>query len=91
MSRLEEILKMYPEEEFLIADGFNGAIIGVCSKSLRVVYSIDACIEILMSDNLHMTEEDAKEHFHYNVEGAYVGDKTPIWVYDIYFDQFKNK
>lgn len=26
-----------------------------------------------------MEEEDALEHFYYNVEGSYVGEKTPIW------------
>ena len=25
---LEEIIEMFPDEEFLIADGFDGAIIG---------------------------------------------------------------
>ena len=29
-----------------------------------------------------MTQEDAIEHFYYNVSGSYVGDKTPIWCYD---------
>jgi hypothetical protein len=29
-----------------------------------------------------MSEEDALEHFSYNVSGAYVGDKTPIWCQD---------
>jgi hypothetical protein len=30
-----------------------------------------------------MSEEDAMEHFSYNVSGAYVGEKTPIWCYDL--------
>jgi len=29
-----------------------------------------------------MTEEDAMEHFSYNVEGGYVGEQTPIWCQD---------
>jgi hypothetical protein len=29
-----------------------------------------------------MEMEDAIEHFEYNVAGGYVGEKTPIWVYD---------
>jgi len=30
-----------------------------------------------------MTKEDAYEYFIFNVSGAYVGNKTPIWVDDL--------
>jgi len=30
-----------------------------------------------------MDETDAMEHFTYNVSGGYVGEKTPIWCWDI--------
>ena len=33
-----------------------------------------------------MSEEDALEHFSYNVAGSYVGEKTPIWCYDSMFN-----
>ena len=29
-----------------------------------------------------MTEEDAVEYFDYNVQGAWVGEGTPIFLYD---------
>ena len=29
-----------------------------------------------------MDEEDAVDHFHYNVKGSYVGVLTPIWCVD---------
>ena len=29
-----------------------------------------------------MTEEEALEYFDYNVQGAWVGEGTPIFVYD---------
>jgi hypothetical protein len=32
-----------------------------------------------------MSEEDALEHFDFNVSGAYVGEKTPIYVEDLMF------
>ena len=76
---LEEIIESYDDEEFLTADGFNNAIIGVDEGSMRLIYSVTKCIEILMED---MSEEDALEHFSYNVSGAYMGEKTPIWCYD---------
>ncbi len=77
---LAEILEKYPDEEFLSADGFNNAILGVDEQSMRLIYSIAKCIEILMED---MSETDAFEYFYYNVSGAYMGEKTPIWCDDI--------
>lgn len=76
---IERILEVYPDEEFLKADGFDDAIIGVDENSMRLIYSVSRCIEILCED---MSEEDALEHFDYNVRGSYVGDKTPIWCVD---------
>jgi len=76
---LEQIFECYPEEEFLKADGFDEAIIGVDDNSMRLIYSVSKCIEILQRD---MNEEEAIEHFDFNVKGAYVGEKTPIWCVD---------
>lgn len=76
---LESIIEYYPDESFLKADGFDDAIIGVDHSSGRLIYSVSKCIDILMQD---MSEEDACEYFYYNVEGAYVGEKTPIWCSD---------
>lgn len=75
-----EIMEKYPDEEFLLADGFNEAVLGVDENSMRLIYSISKCINILMED---MSEEDAFEYFYYNVSGAYMGEKTPIWCDDI--------
>ena len=79
-SMLESLMEAYPETEFLIADGFDDAIVGYHHQSERLIYSVRRCIEILVEEG--MTEEDALEHFSYNVEGAYVGEKTPIWCDD---------
>ncbi len=77
---LSQILDAYPDDNFLIADGFDDAVIGLDEQSGRLVYSISKCIECLVKDG--MTEEDALEHFSFNVSGAYVGDQTPIWCND---------
>jgi hypothetical protein len=76
---IDNILENYSEDSFLKADGFDEAIIGVDESSMRLIYSVSKCILILMRD---MTEEDAIEHFYYNVSGAYVGEQTPIWCND---------
>ena len=77
---LEQIIEQYYEEEFLIADGFDDAILGVEENSMRIIYSVSKCVEILQKED--MSYEDAMEHFTYNVSGAYVGDKTPRWCWD---------
>jgi hypothetical protein len=51
-----KILEWFPEEEILIADGFDDDIIGIDEHSMRVIYSISKCLEILEED---MSEEDA--------------------------------
>lgn len=78
---LEEIMDVYPDEEFLKADGFDDAIIGVDDKSFRLIYSVKKCIEILMSDGTSSYSE-AIEYLEYNTFGGYVGEKTPIWCQD---------
>ena len=80
MKTRDKILEMFPEEEFLFADDFDGAIVGVEYGSMRVVYSIERCITILQEEGLD--EEDAMEHFYYNVAGSYVGEKTPIFIHE---------
>jgi len=80
---LDFILETFPDEEFLIADGLNEAVIGLDGSSMRLIYSILKCIDVLMSEG--MSERDALEHFEYNVRGAHVGEKTPIWC-DDYFN-----
>jgi hypothetical protein len=76
---IDQILENYYDEDFLIADGFDDAVIGVEINSMRLIYLVSKCIEILQE---HMTEEDAIEYFEYNVSSAYVGEQTPIWCYD---------
>ncbi len=68
----------------LKADGFDEAVIGVATDFTepRLVYSVSKCLEILKQE---MSEEDAMEYFTYNVSGAYVGEQTPIWCWDLYY------
>jgi hypothetical protein len=76
---LHDIIENYYEYEFLIANGFDDAVIGVDETSMRLIYSVSKCLEILGKD---MDEVDAMEYFTYNVSGAWMGDKTPIWCWD---------
>ena len=73
----DELVDNFDEEELLFADGFDDAILGVCSSSYRVVYSVEEMIRILMDEGMEYI--DAIEHLSFNVINAYVGEKTPIY------------
>jgi hypothetical protein len=70
-------------------DGLDSALVGMSevwltngATALRAVYSGNKMVEHFMSEG--MTEEDAREWISFNVEGAYVGESTPVifWDYD---------
>lgn len=68
------------EEEMLLADGFDEALIGTARRTngtLIAVYDREKCIEVLARD---MSYDEAEEYFEFNVEGAWLGDGTPIFI-----------
>lgn len=75
---LQQILDLYPDEDFLLATGFDDAVIGFTSDFV-VVYSIHKCLNILMTEH-GMDAFDAVEFFHHNIEGAFVGEQSPIFI-----------
>jgi hypothetical protein len=85
MNKLE-VINQYLEDhdvQTLSADGFDSAILGVCND--RIAYSVAKCVRILV-DRDHMSPQEALEYFEFNVEGAYVGEKTPLWIDDTMFE-----
>jgi hypothetical protein len=67
--------------DLLFADGFDDAILGIverCGFDPVVCYSADKIIDILMKDN--MSHEEAVEYYEFNILGAYVGEKTPMFL-----------
>jgi hypothetical protein len=77
---LDRIVMNFGDEEIIKADGFDRAVIGIEVPSMRLVYSVTLCLEILLEEG--STLEDAIDHMEYNVKGSYIGEKTPIWVED---------
>ena len=73
----DDLVDTFDEEELMFADGFDDAILGVCSSSYRVIYSVEKMIKILMDEGMEYI--DAIEHLSFNVVNAYVGEKTPIY------------
>jgi len=79
---LEGIVEYFQDEDILKADGFDDAVIGIDTGTMRLIYSVTRCVEILIVGGMDMN--DAIEYFDFNVRGSYVGEKTPIWCDDMY-------
>lgn len=75
---LKETIAEY-NPEALFADGHDHAIMGYTNDG-RVVYSADQIIGGLI--NQGMTQEEAIEFFDFNIAGAFVGEYTPIYMYE---------
>lgn len=77
-----ERFKLGLEEETLLADGFDEAIVGSGERGgvEIVIYDYGKSVEILVERD-EMTEEDAYDHMGFNVVGSWVGDGTPMWVH----------
>lgn len=65
----------------LLADGFERALVGIGWRFREpvAIYDRATCLDILQTRD-GMSEEDAVEFFEFNVEGAYVGDSTPVYL-----------
>lgn len=78
--KILEIEDKYPDEEFLYMAGYDEALMGVVERinmSPVLCYDRDIVIQILERD---MDETDALEYFEFNIAGAYVGEKTPMFL-----------
>ena len=69
------------DEPLLLADGFEDCILGVINRfgsEPHICYHMPSVLKRIQADGL--TEEDALEHFNYNVIGAWAGDATPAFL-----------
>lgn len=78
MTILEQILELFPDDDFLKMDGYDNAIIGFDQQQMKLVYSVPKCIEVLVEEQ-GMEIDDAIDHFEYNTRRSipYVKD-API-------------
>jgi len=65
--------------EAILWDGCDDAIMGMTPNGC-VVYSIDRLLDVFIKQG--MTEEEAVEWVDYNILGAYVGEYTPVHIYE---------
>ena len=71
-------------DKLIVLHGFSDALVGISEKfgeEPRLVYSKSRIVEILMEED-EMTEDEAVEHFYYNIIGTYMGKGTPTFISD---------
>ena len=79
----EQLVEKWSDEELLFLDppeDFDYAIVGVAERTgmeIVVVYDRDKILEQLRKE---LTPQEAVEYFEFNILGAYVGEKTPIFL-----------
>lgn len=78
---LQKIRELDPQ--ILLADGFDDCLLGVTvvDDEWVALYNAYAIVLKLSQD---MDWDDALDYFEYNILGAYVGPKTPeyVWIED---------
>ncbi len=81
----ERCIDMADESDSLLfADGYDEAIVGIAIREgvEIVVYDSDKVIRILRRRD-GMSVADANEFFDFNIGGAWVGERTPLFLKQI--------
>ncbi len=66
----------------LLMNGFEQALIGFgqrINEPLLAIYSWSKMVDVLMTRD-GMSDDEAIEYISYNCQGAWVGERTPIFV-----------
>ena len=77
----EWVTEAFPDDEILMADGFEEAFMGVAMQFNNPIplFDYDKCLSILQKDGMSLSE--AQEYFDFNVIGAWVGKGTPAFLF----------
>lgn len=69
------------DPQILTTDGFEEALVGYATQFNKTVavYDREKCLAILRERD-GMSEEEAEEFFSFNVEGAFMGERTPAFL-----------
>jgi hypothetical protein len=77
---IHEMCEQYGDEGVIILDGFESAFIGVVGNGQgipRACYDRSKVIEHLATA---MSYEESVEYFEFNVNGACLGDNSPMFI-----------
>lgn len=72
------------DDEVVILDGFDDCVVGTTTNLARkevLVYSVTRIVSKLI-DTDDMSFDEALEHFYFNIEGAYLGVYSPVFMYN---------
>ena len=78
---IENYCLTYFDDSIITADGFELAFLG-CGYSYSgsyAIYHMHTCIEILIQRD-GMSYDEAEEYMEFNVTGAFVGDRMPVFL-----------
>ena len=78
---IQDYCLAYYDDSVILADGFELAFLG-CGYSYSgsyAIYNLDTCIKILEQRD-GMSDYEAEEYIEYNVLGAFVGDRMPVFL-----------
>lgn len=80
------VSESYPDQEILIANGFEEAFLGVAVQFNNhiPIFSKAKCIDILISQG--MSYDEAEEFFEFNVQSAWHGSNTPAFI-DMFYPE----
>lgn len=70
------------EDEVIIINDFNDCIIGKNYTTGGAAYSIEKIIEKIIID-LNLSFEEATEHFDFNIGCSYMGEYSPIFIWEM--------
>lgn len=81
MTTRDAIAEVIEDALFLDPNCFDQAVLGIAEGagiSSVVAYDMDKVIDILMQQG--MDRDEAEEFFRFNTLGAYMGERTPIFI-----------
>jgi len=84
MENFRQKISEYDEEIMLLPEEYDGCIVGLvsrCGMETVALYDSIKLVEKYMAEG--MSEDDAWEHLDFNVAGAYVGPKTPMFTVEL--------
>ena len=94
-AKVDKVAQRLGFDSILLADGFDGALVGVGTRFIHpvAIYNYDTCVKMLANDYLDDAEAtmregyadedallDAEEYMIHNTTGAHVGENTPIYL-----------
>ncbi len=83
-TELESLIYYETDEEIMLMDGFEEAFIGFsrrCGQPTLATYSFDKMLQVLVERD-QMDVMEAEEYISYNCAGAWMGELTPVILYE---------